>query len=110
MTRDVTVRAANVRPTAAFTANVADLVLRVDGSGSADADGTIASYAWSFGDGATAAGRTPAAHAYAVAGTYAVTLTVTDDRGDTGRTTRNVTVTAPVVVALDSFTRTLTGG
>jgi PKD repeat protein len=51
-----------------------------DGSGSSDTDGTIASYAWNFGDGSTASGRTPT-HAFASVGTYTVTLTVTDNLG-----------------------------
>ena len=41
---------------------------------------TIASYRWTFGDGATGAGVT-ASHAYAVAGTYNVQLTVVDEAG-----------------------------
>ena len=44
--------------------------------------GTIASYAWTFGDGTTA--TTTAAtltHTYAAAGSYPVTLTVTDSTG-----------------------------
>src|SRR5947199_7387881 len=42
--------------------------------------GTIASYAWMFGDGATATGRMPT-RAAASAGQYPVTLTVTDNLG-----------------------------
>src|SRR5437763_165437 len=49
------------------------------GSGS-DPDGTITSYRWDFGDGASASGAT-ASHAYATAGTYTAKLTLTDDRG-----------------------------
>src|SRR2546427_685225 len=49
------------------------------GSGS-DPDGTITSYRWDFGDGASASGAT-ASHAYATAGAYTAKLTVTDDRG-----------------------------
>src|SRR5207247_1172773 len=52
------------------------------GSGS-DQDGTVTSYTWDFGDGASAAGAT-ASHAYATAGTYTAKLTVTDDRGALG--------------------------
>lgn len=41
---------------------------------------TITSYRWSFGDGGTASGVT-VTHVYAVAGTYTVQLTVTDESG-----------------------------
>ena len=109
----VTVAApANVAPTAAFTATPSGLVVAVDGSTSTDSDGTIASYAWNFGDSGTATGAT-ASHSYAAAGTYTVTLTVTDNGGATNSTTRSVTVTAPVTptsLANDSFTRSVTGG
>ncbi len=64
-----------------------------DGSGSFDPDGTIVSYAWDFGDGATGTGETTT-HAYSTAGTYTVTLTVTDDEGATGTDTASVIVTA----------------
>jgi DNA-binding beta-propeller fold protein YncE len=55
-----------------------------DGSGSAStaSDGTIASYAWSFGDGSTQTTTTPQVkHAYTQPGTYTATLTVTDQAG-----------------------------
>ena len=83
----------------------------MNGAGSADSDGTIASYAWTFGDGGTATGAT-ANHTYAAAGTYPVTLTVTDNGGLTGSSTQNVTVTAAAVTTLadDLFGRTVTGG
>ncbi|MEO8071400.1 MAG: PKD domain-containing protein [Acidobacteriota bacterium] len=54
--------------------------VQFDGAASTDADGTIASYSWSFGDGDSGTGAR-ASHAYAVAGTYNVVLTVTDNRG-----------------------------
>ena len=68
--------------------------MSTDASASADPDGTIASYAWDFGDGATATGVT-ATHAYAVEGPYTVRLTVTDGAGATATTTRDVTVVRP---------------
>ena len=61
-------------------------------SGSADADGQIASYQWEFGDGATSANPNPA-HPYSVAGTYTVTLTVTDNDGATDSDTATVIIT-----------------
>jgi hypothetical protein len=51
---------------------------------STDPDGDIAAWAWDFGDGATSPERSPV-HTYAAAGTYTITLTVTD----AGRNTRS---------------------
>jgi PKD repeat protein len=108
---------ANQAPTAAFTSTGNGLTASFDGSTSADADGTVASYAWAFGDGTTGTGKT-ATHAYAAAGTYAVSLTVTDDKGlASAKKDGTVTVTAPVVtppaagiLAQDSFARTAANG
>ena len=86
--------APNIPPTASFTASASQLTATVDASGSSDLDGTLASYAWNFGDGSTGTGAT-AQRTYAAAGTYTVTLTVTDNQGATATTTRQVTVTAP---------------
>ncbi len=49
-----------------------------DSRPSSDADGDSLSYAWTFGDGGSAAGATPI-HVFARDGTYTVTLTVTDN-------------------------------
>ncbi len=81
----------NRAPTAVIGVGCAELSCTVDGSDSFDPDGAIASYAWDFGDGGTDVGIT-ASHTYAAAGSYAVTLTVTDDDGATGVDTRGVTV------------------
>jgi serine protease len=83
----------NQAPVASFTYTKADLTCNVDASASYDADGTIASYAWAFGDGATDTGVT-ASHTYSAGGTYTVTLTVTDDGGATGTSSRQITVSA----------------
>ncbi|MBC3761667.1 PKD domain-containing protein [Quadrisphaera oryzae] len=85
---------ANQAPTAAFTAAATGLSAAFDASASKDADGSVASYAWDFGDGAKGTGAT-ATHAYATAGTYTATLVVTDDKGATGTATRQVVVSAP---------------
>ncbi|MEQ4518932.1 PKD domain-containing protein [Pseudarthrobacter sp. B907] len=114
VTRTVTVTAPppNQPPVAAFTSSVTNLAAAFDATGSKDPDGTISSYAWDFGDGGSGTGAT-ASHSYAAAGTYQVTLTVTDGAGATGQLTQAVTVTAPpanALVAADAFGRTTTGG
>jgi len=108
VTHPVTVIPPNVTPTAAFTSSASGVALSVDGSSSTDSDGTIASYAWNFGDGGTGSGAT-ATHTYGASGTYSVMLTVTDNRGGTGVTTQPVTVTAPNVAPTASFTASASG-
>jgi PKD repeat protein len=89
---------ANVPPTArlsfAPTAPTTGTATTFDGSASSDPDGSVTSYAWSFADGATASGAQPS-HSYSLAGTYLVSLTVTDDKGATDSATVSVTVAAP---------------
>ncbi len=53
-----------------------------------------ASYLWNFGDGGTASSRN-ASHTYLAAGTFTVTLTITDTAGCEGVKTRQVTVNPP---------------
>ena len=106
VTKAVVVKS-NQAPTASFTSTVTELTASVDGSGSTDADGTVASYAWDFGDGRTGTGAT-ATRTYAASGTYQVKLTVTDNEGATGTVTRSVTVAGPL--ARDAFARTATNG
>jgi subtilisin family serine protease len=84
----------NIAPTAMFTFTVDGLSASFNASASWDSDGSIVSYDWSFGDGASGSGVT-VTHTYAVAGTYAVTLTVTDDGGASGILSKSVTVTDP---------------
>jgi PKD repeat protein len=57
--------------------------LRVEfnATSSTDPDGTIVSYAWTFGDGEVAS-HAQVAHTYDAAGLFVVELTVRDDRGD----------------------------
>ncbi|HET7615320.1 MAG TPA: PKD domain-containing protein, partial [Bacillales bacterium] len=62
-----------------------------DASASMDLDGSIEKYEWRFGDGQTAEGET-VVHRYSKKGKYKVTLTVTDNRGATDRTTRTIRV------------------
>jgi myo-inositol-hexaphosphate 3-phosphohydrolase len=85
---------ANTPPTAAFTPSCAGLSCTFDASASSDPDGPIASYAWTFGDGGTGTGAVTT-HGFAAAGTYTVTLTVTDSAGATDDVSQPVTVSAP---------------
>jgi subtilisin family serine protease len=84
----------NQPPVASFTYTATDLTVSFNASGSSDPDGSIVSYAWTFGDGSTGTGVSPG-KTYAAGGTYIVKLTVTDNVGATGSQTQNVTVTAP---------------
>jgi PKD repeat protein len=86
----------NQAPTASFTADCTGLACTFDASASSDPDGTVTGWAWEFGDGEQATTTEPAAaRTYAAAGSYTVRLTVTDNGGLTGTTTRTVPVTAP---------------
>jgi hypothetical protein len=53
----------NQPPVAAFTSSTSGLTASFNGSGSSDPDGTISSYAWTFGDGTTGSGAT-VSHTY----------------------------------------------
>ncbi|HYR31641.1 MAG TPA: PKD domain-containing protein, partial [Gemmatimonadales bacterium] len=83
----------NQSPVAAFTSSCTQLTCSFT-STSSDPDGTIASYAWTFGDGGTATTQNPS-HTYTVGGTFTVTLTVTDNQSATDNVSHTVTVTAP---------------
>ena len=52
---------------------------------------TIVKYSWNFGNGGTASGMV-AKENFETAGVYTVSLTVTDDAGNTASTTQTVTV------------------
>lgn len=61
-----------------------------DGSRSV-APGTIVSYAWQFGDGSSAEGAM-VQHSYGTTGSFVLTLTITDDQGNSATATRTVAV------------------
>jgi len=70
-------------PTTADTIQFTDL--------SSDPDGSVVSWFWDFGDGSTSTQQNPT-HRYESAGTYTVTLTVTDDDGLTDSASENINV------------------
>jgi PKD repeat protein len=98
---------ANQPPVARFTFSPANPIVNqwitFDATSSYDPDGSIVSYTWDFGDGATATGSRVTKR-YSAAGTYTVTLTVTDNRGATNSASQTITVTSPNQPPVASFT------
>jgi len=99
----------NIHPIAAFTATpttgsgtpTTPLTVTFDPTGSSDPDGTIAEYAWNFGDGNTATTATLVAvtHDYSVQSgettVFTARLTVTDNEGATDTEVEDITVSNP---------------
>ena len=87
----------NQLPVAAFTSSPNGGVIPVDvtfdASASSDPDGTIVSYAWTFGDGSPAASGKTTTHTYSTAGNQVAELTVTDNRGASARSSQVIKVT-----------------
>ena len=92
----ITVSKANTAPNADFIADkysgIAPLAVQFTDK-STDSDGTISSWSWAFGDGASSTEKSPS-HTYAVNGNYTVVLTVTDNGGLTGSKEKTITVNA----------------
>jgi len=82
--------AGNVAPTANFSSSTSGLTANFTDS-SSDSDGSVASRSWNFGDSTTSTATNPS-KTYAAAGTYSVSLTVTDNGGATNTVTKAVTV------------------
>jgi len=99
--------------------SIVELSVSVSGDRSTSAPGTtIASYAWTFGDGASTTGII-SSHTYASAGVYDITLTVTDSVGakDSASVEVVVSVSPPVtkptpvieIVSIENLTVVLSG-
>ena len=86
----------NELPVASFTYNVDNRSVVFDASLSEDPDGEIANYSWEFGDSIGGYGAV-VRHEYEENGTYAVALTVTDDKGGKNTTKKDLTVTKQFV-------------
>lgn len=97
----------NHPPTAHFNRATPRLLsgtpVRFEVRDAADRDGEIVGFEWDFGDGAFGAGS-PGEHVFTRAGTFAVTLTVVDDRGGEGRYTESITVEPAIVTPTPGVT------
>ncbi len=96
MTQTVTIGSVvtNIPPKALFIATVNGLKVDVVATGSVDSDGTIVSYAWNWGYSTADGSGFSSTHTYVNAGTYNLSLTVTDDKGATGNYWQNVVLAA----------------
>lgn len=66
---------------------------------STDADGSIAAWAWDFGDGSAPSSAQNPAHTFAAVGTYEVSLTVTDDSGNSHTVVHEIAIMVPPTAA-----------
>lgn len=80
----------------------APLLVAFDGTGSSDPDGSIVSWEWEFGDGASGSGP-GISHRYLSPGTYTARLTVIDNLSSASTASVQISVTEP-----PPFTRTIT--
>ncbi|CAN5503803.1 hypothetical protein BH24ACT5_BH24ACT5_31050 [soil metagenome] len=90
----MTVENPNQLPTATFTYLCSNLSCTFDGSDSADADGSISTYALDFDDGTTGSDAT-VEHSYSSGGTYTVVLTVTDNDGGQTSASQELNIDGP---------------
>lgn len=78
---------------------IAGDTLTFNAAGSFDPDGSIASFTWDFGDGATESGVSPQ-HVYSQVGTFVVTLSASDQYGLEASTSTTATIEPPTHYAL----------
>jgi PKD repeat protein len=91
--KSIAVVPANIPPKADFTFAVDNLNVQFSNA-SNDSDGTLTEHRWDFGDGA-GSDQTDPNYTYTAAGTYSVSLMVTDDDGATDTTSQSVAVATP---------------
>lgn len=92
-----TINVFNTGPIADFSATPQALHFSFDGSLSTDSNNQIVSYEWSFGDGNFAIGMTPS-HSYLLEGHYAVSLKVTNNKGDSNTVTKLVLASNAIIL------------
>lgn len=108
LTASYTAPVTNQAPVANFTSTVKGLQVSFTDT-STDADGSIISWQWIFGNGGSSTERNPT-YTYTSAGSYTVSLTVTDDRGATNTRQAVVTATTQPCATCTTYTGTLAAG
>ncbi len=90
-----------VAPYAQFNLTQVGTTISVDASGSYDPGGNIVRYTWDFGDGTRIAGDRLITHThqYTRSGTWTVSLTVLNQRGNSDTARATVTTTLPQLLA-----------
>jgi PKD repeat protein len=68
--------------------------ISISGSGTDKGTADVLSFSWSFGDGTSASGDS-VTHSYGSAGTFAITLTVSDGDGGVATDTASITIDLP---------------
>jgi microbial collagenase len=92
-------------PAAAFDTAVSGLSVNLTDK-STDTGSSITKRSWDFGDSTTSTDTNPS-KTYTAAGTYTITLTVTDAKGATSKATKSVTVTGALPVCTSTDTRVM---
>ena len=99
-------------PTAAFTFTpdnaLPNTTIQFTDHSSESPPGTIISWNWTFGDGSGSTDQN-ATHAYTAAGNYTVTLTITDNGGNTAQATQTVHVNAAPSASFTVSQQTVVG-
>lgn len=113
--RTISVSAPSTPPSASFTFSPTTGTVNQDVLFSDTSTGAIASWSWNFGDGSTSTQQN-ALKRYAAAGTYHVSLSVSNAAGQSSVTSRDITILAqtpaqsPVTAAFDATPQTAAAG
>ena len=102
-----TIEPVNEAPAARFSFTCA--ALRCDFTDSSSDDTEVSGWAWSFGDQNSSSIRHPV-HRYGGAGSYSVSLTVTDEEGETSTVSHQAVATLPAVTSLSCVDGSAPGG
>ena len=94
VTEMVSVTVPNEKPQAKFSAACVDNACTFNAGASNDEDGDVVDWAWNLGDGSSASDKS-VEHSYSKAGSYSVSLIVTDNDQGTDTTSHTVTLTMP---------------